>query len=113
VRWKLLAILPTRRASGRAPAREDLARERRSHGSREFFDGWFRDIGRPDGKADHANDYYDVMMLAPLGVNVATPAEARRRIANLKRLGGRPARWLQASGDADIRPRPPGMPGPG
>ena len=74
---------------------DDLARERRSHVHGMFFDGWFRDIDGRTGKPIMLNDYYDVMMLAPLACNVATPAEAAAVIAHLKRLGGKTARWLE------------------
>jgi hypothetical protein len=74
---------------------EDLARERRDHVHGMFFDGWFRDIDGRTRRPIVLPDYYDVMMLAPLACNVATPAEVAAVSVKLDLLKGKMGRWLE------------------
>jgi hypothetical protein len=74
---------------------EQLAQERLGRVQSMFYDGWFRDFDSRDGKPIILPDYYDVMMLSPLTVRVATPEQVQAVRSRIGYFRDNPSYWQE------------------
>lgn len=70
-----------------APVRTERVREM-------FIDGWYRDIDIRTGKPIVLEDYYDIMMLAPVTCGVATDDQVRAIAPMMEYFVTHPKFWL-------------------
>ncbi|MCX7800794.1 MAG: alpha,alpha-trehalase [Fimbriimonadales bacterium] len=60
-----------------------------------FVDGWFRDFDARTGSPIILDDYWDVMMLLPVAVGIATEEQIREVQHQFQRFFDNPRHWLE------------------
>jgi len=73
----------------------ELAEDRINRTRSMYVDGWFRDWDGRENKPFMLDDYYDVMMLAPLAVGVATPEQIEGVRPKFQIFRDNPQHWLE------------------
>jgi hypothetical protein len=73
----------------------ELAEDRINRTRSMYVDGWFRDWDGRENKPFMLDDYYDVMMLAPLAVGVATPEQVEGVRPKFAIFRDNPQHWLE------------------
>ncbi len=73
----------------------ELAEDRINRTRSMYVDGWFRDWDGRENKPFMLDDYYDVMMLAPLAVGVATPEQVEGVKSKFAIFRDNPQHWLE------------------
>jgi hypothetical protein len=77
------------------PLWQSLAEDRIRRTHSMYVDGWFRDWDGRDNKPFMLEDYYDVMMLAPLAVGLATPEQIEGVRPKFQIFRDNPGHWLE------------------
>jgi hypothetical protein len=73
----------------------ELAQHRIETTRAMFVDGWFRDFDGRNNKPIILKDYYDIMMLYPLALGIATEEQTRALIPWLKYFADHSEYWLE------------------
>jgi hypothetical protein len=82
-------------ASGDVAYWQRMAEERATRTRAMYFDGWFRDVNADDNQPIILPDYFDVMMLSPLAVGLATPEQVEAIKPKFEYFRQNPRHWLE------------------
>ena len=74
---------------------EEMAKEGQKRARSMFVDGWYRDFDSRNNKPIIIENYFDVMMLTPLTVGLATPEQMEKMRPRLAYFQKNPLFWLE------------------
>lgn len=73
----------------------DLAHHRAEHTREMYVDGWYRDIDARTGQPIYLDDYYDIMMLAPVTCGIAAAEQIEAISPMFEYFVDHPHFWLE------------------